>query len=214
MTLSRKLMGINKNVAAPVEIIGAKSTTLFAQGATLTSVAHEPDDYIIFINGSNGGTVSIAAPPLASGYTDIVSTPALRSLRVQYKIATTSGTETVTCDDYGLLIVVRYAEGIGQSGTVAQVAPTTVHPLPSLSGLNTFNSLVLAGSYWPGTSTANDFSAVTAPFTLKTSLANNSNTPFSYAAIENNSDVSYSGKTLTSDINLRPVTWAVEILGG
>lgn len=213
MTLSRKLMGINKNVAAPVEIIGAKSTTI-AQGATLTSVAHEPGDYIIFMNGNNGGTSIVAPPPLASGYTDIVSTPALRSVRVQYKVAATSGTETVTSDDYGLLIIVRYAAGIGQSGTIALTTTSSIVTLPSLSGLNVSNSLVLAGTYFPGTSTSNDLTSVTSPFVLKTSVANNSSTLFSYAAIENNAEAAYSGKTATSGAFIYNVTWAVEILGG
>lgn len=214
--IARKLMGSVSGTTPGVlpEIIGAKSTTL-AQGASLTSVSHETGDYIIFVNGNNGGFNIVAAPPLTSGYVSIVQSPNwYRSFRVQYKVANTSGTETVVSDDFGLLIVVRNVVSVGQSAYLQPFAFSSTLGIPNLSSLNTTSSLVLAGSFNPRTTTTDDFNSVTSPFSLKESVANNTNTIFSYAAIENNTSASYSGKTLSLPSGEYTGTWAIELLGG
>jgi len=213
--IARKLISVASGITpgVPPDIIGAKSTTL-AQGASLTSVSHEPGDYIIFVNGNDGGFSQVSPPPLTSGYTNLVQSPVwFRTFRVQYKVATTSGTETVVSDDFGLLIIVRNAMSVGQSAYLQPFAFSATLGIPNLSGLDTTSSLVLAGSFNPRTTTTDDFSSVTSPFALKESVANNTNTIFSYAAIENNTSTSYSGKTLSLPSGEYTGTWAIELIG-
>lgn len=211
--IARKLMGV-KPPSLPVEIIGAKSTTA-AQGTSLSSVAHEPGDYIIFMNGNNGGSSTVPPPALTAGYTDITDTgTTFRAVRVQYKIATTFGIETVTSDDYGVLIVVKNAVSIGQFNSSPSNTFGSVVPIPALSDLNTTNSLILAGSYWPGSTTTNDISSVTSPFTLGPAVANSGDTLYSYVRILSNASSSLTSKTMTISNTIYLSSWAVEILGG
>lgn len=205
-------MGV-KPSSLSVEIVGAKSTVA-AQGATLTSVAHEPGDYIIFMNGKSGGFSLVPPPDLTAGYTNITASGnAYRASRVQYKIANTFGSEIVTSDDYGILIVVRNVTSIGQSASAAPNATGSIVPIQNLSGLNTTNSLILAGSYWPGNSTANDISSVTSPFSLGPAITNSGGTLYSYVGLLNNTSSSLTSKTMTFGAAIYLTSWVVELIG-
>lgn len=195
----------------PVIIIGA--TVSITSGGTLASVTHEPGDFIIFINGNYKGAFTGGPPLLTSGYTNILtSSSSYRSVRLQYKVASTSGTTSVAVADYGTLIVVRGAVSIGEKGVIWSNSIGNPVLIPSLSGLNTTNSLVIASNWFPG-NTSYDISSVTSPFVVKTATLGSSTILNSYVAIDNNTLSSYTNKYILMDTSVYLNSLALEIIG-
>lgn len=195
-------------------IIGATSTVASA-GGTLTSVSAEVGDWFFVLNGINGGSVNSAPPALISGYTNIVASngSSTRPVRLQYRVATSSGTETVTTNDYGLIVVVRNANTVGQAAVIDSNDSSSTVPLPNLAGLSVTNSLILGGPYFPGSLTSNDLVSVTAPYEIKTAAFKGGGNLNAYVAVVNNVNSSVSNASFVSDAFLVSVSWAVELIG-
>lgn len=199
----------------PVEIIGATSA-IISTGSSLTSVSADVGDWFFVVDGVNGGTSATSPPALISGYTNIVASDgsSYRPVRAQYKVATSAGTETVTVNSYGFMIVVRNVSSVGQSGVIDSNTIGNPVALPNLTGLNTSNSLILAGPYFPGSADSNDLSSATSPYALELSAHAGGGNVNAYVSVVNNTNSSITGASISSSASLYNVSWAVELIGG
>jgi hypothetical protein len=143
------------------------------------------------------------APTLLSGYTNILSINGTnsRSLRVQYKFATSTSETISWTGAYGYLMVLGDAYRIGQTNTINGTGASALTiDLPNLSGLNVSgNSFILAGSF-----VSSNVSSVSSPYSVLSLFA---------GYIEKNTNSSLTGETITLTGNTVPVTYAIEFLG-
>lgn len=163
------------------------------------------------INGIQSGDLIIAGtgnrtttpPTLLSGFTSIrdnsVTDPVDRSVRIQWRTATSTSLTINWTGSYGGLWAFRNASSIGSSNTLAiDGSTTTTVSLPNLSGLqSTGTSAILAGPF-----VMDLCSAVDSPFTL---VDDN-------AGLVLNNTRTFSSESITVTTAVPQLTWAVEIL--
>ena len=135
-------MGAAGAQTAPVEYVtqaNISSQTSDASRTLTISSGFNVGDVIIAMTGNLTST----PPSVVSGYTDIISangtwsTTSARSMRLQYKIAT-STTESISwIGAYGWMVILRNFTGIGQSASLYENAISFTPPTPSISGLDT-----------------------------------------------------------------------------
>lgn len=187
MTLQMIMLGTGKN--QPVSFV--TSTELQFQSAdasrTLTVTGIETGDFLFSMTANRAST----APTLSSGYTNITTSDGVyssgyRSLRLQYKIASSTSDSITWTGAYGMLVVCRNVSGVGQYTTYSEaLSESTSHLIPGMSGLvNNGTSMLLGGSYISG----NYYTSVTSPWVLK----NNS-----FAILTENTLSSYTGNIAT-----------------
>lgn len=162
---------------------------------SLAAAAHQPGDYIVAVTGNRTST----PPALLSGYTAITtaaSSSYLRSLRVQYKVATGTS-ETITWTGaYGHIYVIRDAITYSQANSIStNEGTTTTVEIPNLSNL-TPGGFVVGGSYIAGIVTAARTPFVVAN-TAGVYIANNQTTPLT-------------SKTLTLSALSYPISYIAE----
>lgn len=189
--------------------VSISSSSTATRNLSITS--HQIGDMIIAMTSIAGS----AAPALLSGYTNIVvsngSGATVRSIRLQFKFATSS-TESITYSGgKGYMIAVRNATRIGQVNTINQAvmeAANTRWSIPDLSNLNDSNSkLIIAGSYEfePG---ATFYGTPTSPYIRFTT--SNNNVCFVYA--NKNNQTSLTSKSCSCSFTMIRNHYAIEIL--
>lgn len=175
----------------PVSIRGYDANNA---GANI-SVAHEPGDLLLLVKGRVD-----QYPTALSGWNYVTGSSSVsqRQIWVASKTATTSGTETAAIENYGLIVALQNAGGIGQASTTASGLTTSTLPLPYLTGLDTSGrNLVLAGFY--------AFAGVTgidSPYALESDV---------FGKIVENTAPTLASTEITLIGNAYNVTWAVEI---
>lgn len=144
------------------------------------------------------------APALLSGYTNIGSYSDYgnnRSLRLQYKIATSTSESITWTGAYGYLIAFKNATRIGQSSVGFTLSGTTIS-LPNLSNLDTTGKgYIIAGSYL-----VSIYTSVSSPYTLLVSGSTNI-----AAYVDNNTNSSLTSKTITASGSIAN-SYAIELL--
>lgn len=177
----------------------ANQTSDASRSITLTS--HQAGDMLIAMTGNRTTT----APALLTDFTDILSvnnSSTARSIRLQYRIAQSSSETISWTGAYGFIIAIRNASAIKQSNSFNSGSGTTL-TIPTLNDLDASGkSYILAGSYLTGT-----YTGVSSPFTLLSDGTRNVG-----AFIENNSNSSLSGLTMTVSSSSAVVTFIVEVL--
>jgi hypothetical protein len=165
----------------------------FDTSRTLNAPAHNVGDYIVAMTGRRSST----QPTLASGYINITSAnTSARSFRIQYRVATGTSASITFVGAYAHIWIIRGASSILQSNTVAISETVTRANLPDLSGL-TDGSIIIAGSY-----VSNILNSVSSPYVLTNSTG---------GRIENNTNSSLSGDTMTFSSGIGNLTYGVEI---
>lgn len=166
---------------------------------SLTNV-HLPGDMLIAMTANRTTT----APALLADYTNILDInnsagSNSRSVRVQYKYATSSSESITWTGAYGFIIALRNASKVLQSQQLNGTATVTVVPIPSISGMNTScKSLVLASCYFMNLTTA-----TTAPFNIYSN---------SFVYFEKNPYDSLTGKTMTLSSSAGDVSFIIEVI--
>lgn len=197
----------------PVRVEGA--TSAVGTNVTLTTPSAAVGDWLVVINAGRArfSFSDIAPPSLLSGYTNIgASGNAQRPLRVQYKEVTSAGTENITVAYYGLAILISGADSVGQVGINTSDSGATTYTLATLTGLGTTNSLILGGSYFPGTTTSNDISSASL-HNVEAAVHEGGPSLNAFVSIEDNTNSSISGATVTQGASITQTNWHIEIKG-
>lgn len=191
---------------------GPVSTTPveFLTGVNLANQSSDATRSLTLNSGFSSGDVLVAmtanrtttAPALLSGYTDIVSVDNVggRSLRVQYKVATSTSETISWTGAYGYLIALRNFTSVGVTNTRNGSTFSTSRALPDLTGLTTSDraGFILAGSFVTGI-----YQSVTSPYTK---LGD-----FGYF-FDKNMYSSLTSKNFTASASLADSSYAIELL--
>ena len=161
--LSRRLRMLRQKPVALGPVVALANQTADAgRSLTLTGI---PANSMVVAMIANRTTT---APGLLSGYTDVlaINNARGRSLRVQYRLVTSSSETISWTGAYGCMVALTNAKYVRQSNSVNSATSAVTIPLPNLSGLTTngFN-FILAGAY-----VASSVGAVSSPYTLIPSL--------------------------------------------
>lgn len=170
---------------------------------TLTLNTVSPGDMLVAMTANRQGT----APALLSGYTNIRNADSAdsRSLRVQFKIAT-STSETISWNGaYGFLASFRFATRIGQvTGVNSTGTLNNPFPLADITGLNTSGvGFILSGYYL-----ANGWSNATGGY----SILNGDTDGFAAGKSNNTSSFIFSATADNTPGNLSPNSFTIELL--
>lgn len=185
----------------------ARSPINFLSGTSLTNQTSDATRTLTLNTGFISGHMLVAmtanrtttAPTLLSGYTNIlvINSAYSRSIRLQYKFATSTSETVSWTGAYGYLIALENSYRIGSTNTTDSSAVSNTVPLPDLSGLDiSGNSYILAGAF--GTS---DISSTVSPYTVRGGYAVN---------IIKNTSSTQNSKSVTYTSTLRNVAYAVE----
>jgi hypothetical protein len=195
----------------------AQTTSVeYVTQANISSQSSDASRTLTINSGFNVGDVIIAMtgnltstpPSVASGYTDIISrggswllfnTVYRRSIRLQYKIAT-STTESISwIGAYGWMVILRNFTGIGQSASFYQGALSSTPPTPSISGLDTSGRGYLITT----TYLSNGITGVDSPYSLIS--------PFG-GVISENTASSLPSVDFSASVNVFDLSAVVEVL--
>lgn len=199
--LWHKVQGAGGLQVQPVAFVGENSfTSITDTTRTLTLSGLNPGDMVVAVTGNRISSV----PPLPSGWSNITGdttsvSGADRSLRVQYRFATsTSQSITALCSNIAM-IGLRNASTIGQYNTYSDGNIVTSLRIPSLAGLDTSGvGFLYAGSY-----VTTYYTSVTSPWSLLSNAG---------VYVSDNTSSSIFNDFVDFSTNVASLSFALEIL--
>jgi len=201
--LYTKLLSASSIVAPPSFVRLLNQTTDASRTLTLSPV--NIGDMLVVMTANR----TASAPTLLSGYTNILisnSNPSIasdnrRSLRLQYKMASSTSETINWTGAYGFIVALRNVTTVGSFNSLSTTNTGFTVNLPTLAGLTpSSNSYILAGIY-----TSSGSVSVSSPYTMLGDIA---------GYVSPNASTELTGKTISNDTTLQSVenTFACEFL--